>query len=327
MGRLFLEKRSKPPYRAEKTHRDNLEVLKNLRPVFGAVRLSDITAESIEEYIERRLGAGRRIRTKQGINYRGKIKPATAHKELRVLRRILSVAVKKKRLAVNPCGAVEFPVRVSATTRKPHYMSGSEQERIEFFAPDYLRDVIVILVEMGLRPYKELAPMKKQQVDLENGVIHIADSKTENGVADMPMTDLARAAFERRIAATPDSAYLFPTSRVSSKPYIGSFKKAWAATLKRAGVEHFSIYELRHTFATRLSAGGVADHFVTQMLRQRDSAVFKRYSQAKLNMMREALGKLDRRANEHPLTFGTATPEPTTFGTVACPRVRIYIHG
>ena len=31
------------------------------------------------------------------------------------------------------------------------------------------------------------------------------------------------------------------------------------------------------------------------MLRQGDSDVFKRYSQAKLNMMREALAKLDRR--------------------------------
>jgi len=59
----------------------------------------------------------------------------------------------------------------------------------------------------------------------------------------------------------------------------------------------------RHTFATRLSAGGVADHFVTQMLRQGDSDVFKRYSQAKLNMMREALAKLDRQANEHRMIF------------------------
>ena len=33
---------------------------------------------------------------------------------------------------------------------------------------------------------------------------------------------------------------------------------------------------------------------MTQMLRQGDSEVFKRYSQAKLNMMREALSKLDR---------------------------------
>jgi site-specific recombinase XerD len=62
------------------------------------------------------------------------------------------------------------------------------------------------------------------------------------------------------------------------------------------------LYELRHTFATRLSAGGVADHFVTQMLRQGESNVFKRYSQAKLGMMREALEKLDRQANEHSET-------------------------
>jgi site-specific recombinase XerD len=73
-------------------------------------------------------------------------------------------------------------------------------------------------------------------------------------------------------------------------------------------VPYFSLYELRHTFATRLSAGGVSDHFVTQMLRQGDAKVFKRYSQAKLNMMREALAKLDRQANEHQSIFSTARP-------------------
>ncbi|MGB9484544.1 MAG: hypothetical protein WCD04_00315, partial [Terriglobia bacterium] len=62
------------------------------------------------------------------------------------------------------------------------------------------------------------------------------------------------------------------------------------------------------TFATRLSAGGVADHFVSQMLRQGDAQVFKRYSQAKLTMMREALAKMDRKANEHEVISGTARP-------------------
>ena len=33
------------------------------------------------------------------------------------------------------------------------------------------------------------------------------------------------------------------------------------------------------------------------------AAVFKRYSQAKLNMMREALSKLDRQANERSATY------------------------
>ena len=80
-------------------------------------------------------------------------------------------------------------------------------------------------------------------------------------------------------------------------------RKAWNQTLKRAQVWHFTIYELRHTFATRLSAGGVADHMVTQMLRQTDAEVFKLYSQAKLGMMREALAKLDRDANERGSNF------------------------
>jgi integrase len=79
-------------------------------------------------------------------------------------------------------------------------------------------------------------------------------------------------------------------------------RKVWATTLKKAGVPYFAPYELRHTFATRLSAGGVADHIVTQMLRQGDAGVFKVYSQGKLGMMREALAKLDRQANERAIS-------------------------
>ena len=55
---------------------------------------------------------------------------------------------------------------------------------------------------------------------------------------------------------------------------------------------------LRSTYATRLSAGGVADEWVTQLLRQGDAQVFKKYSQMKLQMKRDALEKLDRRAGE-----------------------------
>jgi hypothetical protein len=41
---------------------------------------------------------------------------------------------------------------------------------------------------------------------------------------------------------------------------------------------------------------------VTQMLRQSDAEIFKLYSQAKLGMMREALAKLDRHANERGIS-------------------------
>ena len=68
----------------------------------------------------------------------------------------------------------------------------------------------------------------------------------------------------------------------------------------------FRIYDLRSTYATRLSAGGVADEWVTQLLRQGDAKVFKKYSQMKLQMKREALEKINRLANE--MTLGSGTP-------------------
>ena len=299
----FVERRSKPPFRSAGNHQQNLNALKFLRPVFGAVTLSDITAEAVENYLADRLQSGRRIHTKFGLQLRGHIKPATAHQEFRILSHILNVAVKQKRLGVNPCLAVEFPVSVRKSTRKPHYMTATEQAKIEFAAPNYVRNIVVIVSELGLRYKKELLSMKKEQVDLENALVHIADSKTTTGIGDMPLTQAAREAFRRQIEETPGSEYLFPSPKATAaKPYMTNLRKVWAATLKKAEVPYFAPYELRHTFATRLSAGGVADHMVTQMLRQTDAEVFKLYSQAKLGMMREALAKLDRHANERGIS-------------------------
>lgn len=43
---------------------------------------------------------------------------------------------------------------------------------------------------------------------------------------------------------------------------------------------------------------GLADEWVTRMLRQGDAMVFKKYSQMRLQMKREALEKINRKANE-----------------------------
>ena len=217
-----------------------------------------------------RLNSDRCIRTKLGVRTLGKLKPSTVHQELRVLTRILNVAVRQKRLAVNPCNSVEFPVSVSTSIRKPHYMTAAEQAQIKLSAPRLSQECDQgTLAEMGLRPFKELMPMKREQVDLENSVVHITDSKTPTGIGDMPMTALACEGFKAQIELASKSEYLFPSpSPRAKKPYITSLRKIWEKTLRRAGVPYFPLYHLRHTFATRLSAGGVADHFVTQMLRQ-----------------------------------------------------------
>ena len=292
----FLENYSKPPIRAAKTHEANLRCANHLKAAFSARKLVEITADAIEDYLRRRLRQRVRIKLAQGYREKGILKSSTVHQEFRVLRRMLNVAVRKKLIPANPCAGVEFPVRVKGLFR-PHYVAWSEQRTIEAHAPEYLRNIVRIITETGLRVYKELMPMKKEQLDLTNATVWIPDSKTPNGTAEVPLTPLAIEAFRRQMTIAGDSPFLFP-SDLNRSGHQTTFKTVWHKTLRRAKVPYFRIYDLRSTYATRLSAGGVVDKWVTQMLRRGDAQVFKKYSQMKLQMKREALEKLDRRASE-----------------------------
>lgn len=292
----FLENYSKPPLRAQKTHEANMRCATHLKAAFPGRKLVDITADAIEDYLRWRLRQRVRVKLARGYREKGVLKSTTVHQEFRVLRRMLNVAVRKKLLAANPCSGVEFPVAVRGLFR-PHYVTWSEQQQIEFHGPEYLKNAVQIITETGLRVYKELTPMKKDQVDLQNAVVWIPDSKTPNGTAEVPLTPLAIEAFRRQMAIAGESPFLFP-SDLNESGHQTTFKTVWHKTLRRAKVPYFRIYDLRSTYATRLSAGGVADEWVTQMLRQGDAQVFKKYSQMKLQMKREALEKLNRRASE-----------------------------
>ena len=301
---FFLENYSKPPIRAAKTHEINLRAARHLNGTFASTRLVDITADHVELYLRDRLRQRVRIKNSLGFREKGVLQPATVHQEFRVLRRMLNVAMRKKLLPANPCSGVEFPVRVKGLFR-PHYVSWSEQKRIELQAPPHLRNIVRIITETGLRVYKELMPMRKDQLDLPNAVVWIPDSKTPNGIAEVPLTAIAIDAFKSQLVVAGDGPFLFP-SDLNPTGHQVQLKTVWQKTLRRAKVPYFRIYDLRSTYATRLSAGGVADEWVTQLLRQGDSQVFKRYSQMKLQMKREALEKINRQANEMTLDSGTA---------------------
>ena len=164
-----------------------------------------------------------------------------------------------------------------------HDMVGAAEDRVH--APAYLRNVIRIITETGFRVYKELGSMKKEQVDLENKVVWIPDSKTPNGVAEVPLTEHRTQSVPGPDGSPVRARGCFRATRNKSG-HQTTFKTVWHTTFERAKVPYFRLYDLRSTYATRLSAGGVADEWVTQMLRQGDAKVFKKYSQMKLQMKR-----------------------------------------
>ncbi len=129
---------------------------------------------------------------------------------------MLNIAVRKKRLAINPRSTVEFPVAIKGLFR-PHYVTSSEQQRIEFHATAYPQNVVRIITETGLGVYKELLPMKKDQVDFVNLVAWIRDSKTKNGIAEHPLTKIAMEAFRNQITIAGEGDFLFPSNVALTK--------------------------------------------------------------------------------------------------------------
>ena len=57
------------------------------------------------------------------------------------------------------------------------------------------------------------------------------------------------------------SSYVFPNMRTPDRP-LKDVRRSWAKALRDAKLEYFVIYNLRHTFASRLSAAGMPDLFV-----------------------------------------------------------------
>jgi integrase len=221
----------------------------HLKLAFGTRRLLDVTADDIELFLRERLRQRIRTKTKNGYRERGIVKPSTVHQELRVIRRMLNVAVRKKFLPSNPCSSVEFRVALKRMF-KPHYVTWSEQQGIERHSPHFLRNIVRILTETGLRINKELLPMRKDQLDIANATVWIPDSKTENGVAEVPLTRIAVDAFRSQLSLAGPGPYLFPSSRTIGQHYK-SVKGIWRTSLRKTGISYFRIYDLRSTYATR----------------------------------------------------------------------------
>jgi hypothetical protein len=98
----------------------------HLKAVFATRKLLDISPDEVESYLRRRMRQRALVKTSLGYREGRPLKPATVHQELRVLRRILNVAVRKRLIPSNPCSGVEFPVAIRGLFR-PHYVTWSEQ--------------------------------------------------------------------------------------------------------------------------------------------------------------------------------------------------------
>jgi integrase len=250
-----------------------------LKAKLKGMRLSDITADHIESYKELRLAEG--------------VGPATINHDLRVLRRMMRLAERKQFVTHNPFVEVEF--LKEGNPRLPHIVTFDEEEKLLQVALPHIRVLVVLILETGMRSHREALTLRWDAIDFVNDQIRVRESKTRSGIRSIPLSSRCKRELLRwRENAGPKlSPFVFPNFKIPSQP-MKDVRQGWAKALKDAGLPpDLWLYNLRHSFASRLSAAGVSDLFVAQMIGHSSPTILQKYSKAIDEFRRDAVRKLE----------------------------------
>jgi integrase len=88
------------------------------------------------------------------------------------------------------------------------------------------------------------------------------------------------------------SSYVFANPNAPAI-HLKSVRKTWARALNSAKVEKRPIYDLRATFASRLSAAGNPDNLVAGMLGHSSPSIVSTYAKVVDEFSRQAIQKLE----------------------------------
>ena len=253
--------------------------VKKLREHFGDIRLSEFSLDRIEGYKEARRKA--------------KVRSATINRDLAVLRCILRVALRKRLIAPNSLPVIEM-LEERKERRQPHILTFNEERKLMAAAADHIRVLAVLILDAGLRSGKEALALKWENIDFANDSIRIKESKTHAGLRSVPMSKLCKAELLnwRARLGHEFSEYVFAKPN-SPQNHLRDVRCSWANALDDAGLPYFWVYDLRHTFASRLTQKDVSPICVAQLLGHSNANIVGTYAKAVDEYRRSAIARLD----------------------------------
>lgn len=161
-----------------------------------------------------------------------------------------------------------------------------------------LYTVTVLGLNTGMR-HKEIRLLKWKNLDLENRVLKVAESKTEAGKGrPIPLTHPAWAAMDVWASRFPDrnpEHFVFPAcenGHLDLHRPIANWRTAWRRACFDAGLNGLRFHDLRHTSATKLLEQGTPIAVVAQILGWSASTAVrmaKRYGHIRPEVQRQAL--------------------------------------
>ena len=139
---------------------------------------------------------------------------------------------------------------------------------------------IRLLLFTGCR-LREILHLKWEQVDLERGLLFLADSKTGRKTVILNAPALAVLTGLDRLGS-----YVVPGGD-PEKPRA-DLKRPWEAVARRAGLEGVRLHDLRHTYASFGAGGGLGLPIIGKLLGHTQAATTQRYAHLDADPLRRA---------------------------------------
>ena len=247
-----------------------------IAPKFGHLALSAINRREVQVFHQELLTGG--------------LSPASADHHIKLLRRVLNLAVQWELLEKNPLKGIAL---LMVNNEVENYLDEVQtQALLTVLKTDANRSVchiLMFLISTGAR-LNEALTATWANVSIEGGVWKVDAKRSKSKkVRSIPLNSDALWVLEQ-LPSKGKSAYLFPSPVKAEdgkdEPYV-TITRAWYRIRKLAGV-NVRIHDLRHSFASRLVCNGRSLYEVQQILGHSDPKVSMRYAHLSSRALQEA---------------------------------------
>jgi integrase len=256
--------------------------IKVLLSFFGEkVSCDKITSETVERFKHHRA-------THTSKKTKRKLKAATINHELLTLRMIFNRLVDLDVITKSPARKVKL---LDNHITAPRILTFDEQKVYLMACAQPLRDVAVMMIELGLRP-SEVLNLKRDDVSLRENYLQVQEGKTKNARRKLPLSIESRKVLEYRLENL-EGEKLFLNTKVS---HLDKFhtKALKALGIKPFTDEHFVLYSLRHCFASRHTENQTDMITLSELLGHGDLKTLKRYAHPSFEHKSQAIKRVEK---------------------------------
>lgn len=301
---------TKMEYRAHPASATRIETsFASAKPFFGDEPVSLIDESRIEAF-------------KVWRTNEHQVRDITLRHDLHALSTFFGYAIKQRWARENPIRNIAIPSDADAV--RIHVLTPAEERQyFERVAKNKnLWDLARLIRNQGARP-EEILALRKEDVDLERGELHIRQGKSTASRRTLNLTTESRAILARRIQgekskkrgkqqsdSSSPTPWIFPSNRLPGehvKRLNGAHDRACAADAqnKRPAL-NFVLYDLRHTFATRLAEAGVDLATLAAILGHNSIRIVQRYVHPTAEHKKKAMDTYERvLAKVEKASYGT----------------------